>query len=66
MLPAELIVIPIGKLKLALVPVPLAYVPDPLPASIDTRPPDVTLRITLLLLSATYTFPDESTATPAG
>ena len=52
-------------LKLALVPIPSANVAVPLPASVVTLS-DVILRMQLLPLSATYTFPTESTATVLG
>jgi hypothetical protein len=55
---------PVGFLNEAPAPVPSANVFDPLPASVVTTPPDVTLRMRLLLLSATITLPLLSTATP--
>ena len=38
----------------------------PLPAKVEIAPADVTLRTRLLALSAIYTLPAESTATPSG
>ena len=62
--PSESSITPRGNLKLALAPVPSANIGDPLPAKVVTTPKGVILRITWLPVSATYTFPDESIATP--
>jgi hypothetical protein len=64
--PAESTVTPLGALKVALVPVPFAdpVKLDKLPAKVVTTPADVILRIRLLPVSPTYTFPAESNATP--
>ena len=64
--PAESIVIPIGLLKLAAVPVSSAEPSEPLPANVLTTPKDVILRILLLPESAIYRFPNESIAIPDG
>ena len=55
-----------GLLKDALVPEPSAYACEPLPASVDTAPPGVTLRMRLLDASATMMFPIRSKATLEG
>ena len=65
-LPEGSVVIPIGLLNDAAVPVPLALPAAPLPAKVLTIPAGVILRIKLLYKSATYTFPTASLATPIG
>ena len=58
---------PVGLLKLAAAPMPSAKAPLPLPASVVTTPRGVTMRIRLLVMSATTNTPLEGiTATPAG
>ena len=67
MLPTLSTASPVGRLKLAAVPVPSAL-PNTfaVPASVVTAPAAVILRIVLLPVSATYTLPAPSTATPNG
>ena len=58
---------PYGASKLAAAPVPSALPTTPsVPASVVTTPAGVTWRMASLSLSATYTFPALSTATPSG
>ena len=52
-------VMPTGPLKVADVPMPLVPPATPLPASNDTDPDGVTMRIRLLPFSATTRFPLE-------
>ena len=60
------IVIPNGELKVAAVPVASKEPFEPEPANVVTTPADVILRILLLLVSATYKFPELSAVTPYG
>jgi hypothetical protein len=55
-----------GILNFAFVPVPSSDPEVVCPASVVTTPNEVILRMQLLLVSATYTFPYVSTATPEG
>ena len=55
---------PVGDRNEAPAPTPSANAYDPFPASVVTTPPGVTLRMRLLLWSATMTLPLLSTATP--
>jgi hypothetical protein len=64
MLPLLSTATPVGLLKEAPSPVPSANTSAPLPASVDTTPSGVTLRIRWFLESATKTLPTLSTATP--
>src|SRR5579859_7495011 len=64
--PEESTAIPYGKENDAEVPVALVDPGDPDPARVVTTPPEVIFRTRLLVASATYTFPEESTATPWG
>ena len=57
---------PVGLLKEALVPMPSTNAALPLPANVVTTPADVIFRMRWLLVSATYTVPLASTATPYG
>ena len=67
MLPLGSTATPEGPLNKAPVPVPSANPPfHPLPASVDTTPPGVTLRMRWLSRSATKTLPLRSKATPKG
>ena len=65
-LPPASTAMPIGKLNIAFVPVPSAKSGSPFPASVDTIPPGVTLRMRWPPVSPTKTLPLESTATPRG
>ena len=58
---------PYGPLKVAAIPCP-SVLPDVIhdPAKVLTNPPGVILRILLPPVSATYTFPESSTAIPDG
>ena len=64
--PSAATAIPVGKLKLAAVPVAFALPVEPEPASVVTTPAAVIFRIVLERLSATYTVPSAPTATPSG
>src|SRR3569623_616942 len=57
---------PLGPLKLAPVPVPFVFPAVPLPANVVVTPPGVIILTRLFPESPAYTFPDASTATPAG
>ena len=57
---------PAGEANEALAPVPSPNAYDPFPASVDTTPPGVTLRMRWLYRSATMTLPLLSKATPEG
>src|SRR6185437_732634 len=65
-LPLASMVIPAGPLNEAAVPTPLAEPAVPVPAMVVTTPSGVILRIRLLPLSATYTFPMPSTVSACG
>ena len=58
-----MIAISSGLLNVALVPTPSAEPAVPFPASVETSPAGVILRIRLLKKSDTYTFPVESRVT---
>ena len=62
-LPSKSKLSPYGELNVALVPVP-SVEPDVLPAKVVTTPSGVIIRIRLLSVSATYTFPTESHTRP--
>ena len=65
--PAASTATPMGTLKRAAAPVPSALPPLPaVPASVVTTPAGVILRMVELFVSATYTAPAASTATPNG
>ena len=64
--PAESTATPRGALNEATVLLPVANPADPLPANVVTTPPGVIFLMRWLLVSATYTFPAESKATPQG
>ena len=66
MLPLRSRATPEGEENEALIPAPSAYAYEPLPASVDTAPPGVTLRMRLLSRSATTTLPLRSKATLEG
>ena len=65
-LPFKSTATPRGSLNCAAAPRPSASPATPLPASVLTEPPEVIFRMRWLLVSPTYTFPAESTATPCG
>jgi len=58
--------IPLRPLKVADVPIPLTKLPTPFPASVETDPVGVTMRIRLLPESETARSPLEKTAMPRG
>src|SRR4051812_28176972 len=57
---------PLGLLICAVATGPSRYPAVPVPPTVVTTPADVTLRMRLLLVSATYTLPAASTLTPDG
>ena len=65
-MPEELIANPKGVENFAAVPIPSVKPITPEPANVLTIPEDVIFLILAFSLSATYTFPEPSTATPLG
>ena len=57
---------PYGLLNVAVAPDPSENTELADPARVVTKPVGLIMRMRLLLLSATYTFADASTATPLG